>query len=187
MHKGSRRRGAISMRQSSKKLLITLAVALILLGGGVIAYMYADVDPPGYCRAQHRFISDEEFLKASVALLEWQIDRVVTVYPSGEKMSGRDAFKVPDFNPANPNCCSVGREVSSSIFDRYFGLEEVEVRLNPKTSEKPVSRMGDGFIQYTYNVCGELQTSSFGHPTSGRTMVTTDNYLDITDRKGGKQ
>jgi hypothetical protein len=168
-----------SMKLLSKQQLFALTAVVVLLGSG-LAYMYVTADPPGYCRAQQRYIPDEEFIKTSAALLYWDMNRT---YPDGTKRRDVMGYENLDFDPTNPNCCSVGREISPSIFDRFFGFQEVEVRLNPKTSTRPVKVMGDGYIENKYSICGELLYSSTGHPTSGHTKVTTTNYLEITNKK----
>jgi len=169
------------MKLLSKRQSFVLAALTVLIGSG-FAYMYITVDPPGHCAAKQKYISDEEFIRASVALLEWEMSRAV-VYPDGTKKKRKDVlnvYKKMDFDPTKPNCCWVDRGHTHSIFRRILGWQEVLVRLNPKTSKGPVQYMGDSFIPLQYDVCGKL-LDGLGLPETGHEEITTANYLEITN------
>lgn len=165
----------------SKRPLLILAALAVLLGSG-LAYMYITADPPGYCREQQRYIPDEEFIKASVAILEWDMNRIVT-YQDGTKKKRKDYsyYQELDFDPKNPNCCSVGWAYTGDILERslkrILGWQEVYLRLTPKAGGKR-SSYADTLYHFKYSICGELLDSSIGHEG-----ITTSNYLEITTNK----
>lgn len=164
-------------------LIWGLSILFVLLVSG-ICYVYVTVDPPGYCRAQQRYISDDEFLKASVALLNWDMNRTVLLYPQRIEKKRKDVsgvYKEIDFDSKNANCCSVGR-TQPTFFERVWNGQKIFVRLNPKTSKGPVDRMGDGFFELEYSVCGRLVDSSLGIPDANHDDITTTNYFEIIQK-----
>jgi hypothetical protein len=99
--------------------LLVLTALAVLLGSG-LAFMYVTADPLGYCRAQQRYIPDEEFIKTTIALLEWDMNLPVT-YPDGTKKTSKDVssfYKGVNFDPKNPNsnCCSENNRGHKLLF-----------------------------------------------------------------------
>ena len=78
-----------------------------------LGYKYMiTADPPGYCSAQQRYISDEEFIKLAVKLREDDIARHggLSAYEKElirQKNNPDNAGR--DFDINNPNCCRVFR------------------------------------------------------------------------------
>lgn len=170
-----------SIRWGSSIILIILIACYF--------YLYETVSPPGYCRAQQRYISDEEFIKVSVALLDWDMNRTVILYPESTETKRKDVsnlYKGIDFDSSNPNCCTVGRP-QSTILGRILDSQNIFVRLNPKTSGGQVDRMGDGFFELEYSVCGRLIDSTLGLPDTGHEEITTTNYLKVIEIKSQGQ
>ncbi|PPK76526.1 hypothetical protein B0F87_103133 [Methylobacter tundripaludum] len=142
-----------------------------------LGYKYVTADPPGYCRAQQRYIIDEEFLRVTVAIFERYMNEE-WVYPNGRRMKRKDYpgwYKTVDFDPKNPNCCLVRREETHSVFNRMFGLQEVDVWLNSRTSTLPVTPT-DEPNRFYFDVCGDLKESDIGLPDTAHPVITTTNY-----------
>lgn len=77
-----------------------------------LGYKYITADPPGYCAAQQRYISDAELIKKSLQIREAEI----------AAYGGMDAYEKDfirlnrhpeeagrDFDAKDPNCCKVYR------------------------------------------------------------------------------
>ena len=165
----------------SNRQWFTLATVMVLLGS-TLTYIHVTADPPGYCREQQRYISDEEFIKTSIALLDWDMNLVVTLYPEGTKKKNKDV----DFDPNKRS----GWRVSSTdfygdnlqnFFRRLLGWQEVFVTWNTRRYTPPYTS-GDSYTRFRYSVCGDLLDSSVGLPAHG-TTITTINYLETTNRK----
>jgi len=159
------------------KALGTISAICLL---GYFSYKLLSMDPAGYCRAQDRYITDEEFLKATIAIYDRNGDR--DVMAPGGKIVGklkdhRNLYKNADFDRSNPNCCLVMREETHFIFNRLFGLQDVVVALNSRTGTSDVE-LGDNQIRFFYDVCGRLWDSYIGAPNSAFRDVTTRNIGD---------
>ncbi len=153
---------------SRRKVLVVVLIALVFsIGAG--AMLRVLVEPPGYCRAQQRYITDEEFIRASVALLDWYMNLEVETYPERKKGKAKDMLNIYNDIDFNPNKRS-GWRVSSTDsygenlqnrFRRLLGWQEVYVTWHIKTHTTPrdidTSNMG-----FRYSVCGELLDSSMG-------------------------
>jgi hypothetical protein len=122
-------------------------------------------DPPGYCRAQQKYLTDDEFIRLAVSLLEKDMERTVTVVdPAGNRTEreNRDfRYGDWDFDKNNPNCCLVLRGETQSIYNRMLGEQRIEVRLNPKTSTFRVDLLGDSFGAVFFDTCGNFIPSDF--------------------------
>ncbi|WP_137886525.1 hypothetical protein [Pseudomonas sp. 2FE] len=130
--------------------------------------------PAGYCNSQERYISDDEFIKASAAALEWKSNRQVTSYPEGTTGKLKEIsswYKNLDFNLENPNCCLVIRN------DPLLGSQEIEVWLNSKTSIAPVTP-SDYQIRFFFDTCGKLIDSDIGLPDTELRIITTTSIME---------
>jgi hypothetical protein len=170
------------MKFLSKRQSFVLAALSVLIGSS-FAYVYITADPPGYCRAQQRHITDEEFIRASAALLDWDMNRTHSDGTKYKDFIG--AYKDIDFDPDKRS----GWRVSStdfygdnlqSFFRRFLGWQEVFVTWHVKTHATPRD-IDTSNIDFRYTVCGELRDSTMGLPRMGN--VTTTNYLEITNSK----
>ncbi|HKB59202.1 MAG TPA: hypothetical protein VKC56_04065 [Gallionellaceae bacterium] len=169
---------ALFKKQKSRLAKVLSIFILLALGGGA-RYAYLAVYPPGYCRAQHRYIPDDEYLKASIALLYWDMNRITTTYPEGRKVKKKDIYyKGIDFDPKNPNCFFVTRG-QETVIDQLLGRQTVFVFLNPRTSKGPVTSMGDSFYDFDYSDCGELLSSGISLPDSNTGTISIANYRQI--------
>jgi hypothetical protein len=154
---------------------ITTLIGIVCLFA-YLGYKYVTADPPGYCRAQQRYITDEEFLGATVTIFQRYMNEE-WVYPDGRRVKRKDYpgwHKTVDFDPNNPNCCLVLRDETHSVFKRTFGLQEVDVWLNSRTSTLPVTP-SDRQIRFYFDVCGNLIDSDIGLPDTAYPVITTTN------------
>lgn len=163
-----------------KVLIVVLTALAFSIGAGVLFHL--SVDPPGYCRAQQRYITDEEFIRASAALLDWDMNRT---YSDGTKAKDSGYYKNVDFDPNKRSGWRVGStdfygDNLQNFFRRLLGWQEVFVTWNTKHRVLPFTT-GDDYVTFQYTVCGELLDSSTGLPAHGR--ITTTNYLEITNSK----
>lgn len=156
----------------------TIALVSAASVAAYLGYKYVTADPPGYCRAQQRHITDEEFIRTAVAITERDMNTETDGYPEGKTQKRKNYsngwYKNWDFDSKNPNCCLVLREDTQRIFYRMFDLQDVEVWLNPKTTTYPVKR-GDYQLRFFFNVCGTLIDSDIGLPDTTYPIITTTN------------
>ncbi|MEQ1588765.1 MAG: hypothetical protein ABL902_00230 [Gallionella sp.] len=170
------------MSQLSKLQKFIWTAIFSLLASG-FAYMYVTADPPGYCRAQQRYIPDEEFIKTSISLLEWDMNRTTVTYPEGIVKKKKDAlnyYEAIDFDPRKPNCCSVQRG-QPTILERKFGVQKILLRLTPKVGGKRAS-YSDSLYHFKYDVCGKLLDGA-GYPNTSAEEITTTNILKVINQK----
>lgn len=135
------------------KYLISGLISGFLLYAG---YKINVVVPPGYCRNQDKYISDEEFIQIAIDLRE----------KDWAERGGREKFVYGvDFDSKDPNCCLVDREKTSweftegkvtAVFWRLFDYQEVSVKLNNETSINSIKEhtRSDKFV---FDACGELK------------------------------
>lgn len=155
-----------------------------------LGYKYTFADPVGYCSSQKRFIPDSEYIKASVAILEWNAaGSSVVVSPDGKRtvvanknMEG-SMFNNWALEPANPNCCCVNRVMPAkesvySVLQRMFGFQQdVWVTINPRKNPMLACSLGDSGIDIRYNVCGEIIPDDFAYYIGDAAVViSTTNY-----------
>ncbi len=151
---------------------ICIAIALFLGCKAIIT------DPPGYCRAQQRYISDDEYLKTAKALFEWDLNRD-RKYPNGTLIKKKDHVSFYEYWELTRNhsdCCKVDREETESLFNRMFNLQEVLVILY--TGEIH----GDRQAWFHFDTCGKLipsDSSFLGSGVGDKTPVTTTNYQEL--------
>lgn len=145
-----------------------------------IGYRYVTADPPGYCRAQDRYISDEELLKAAVALFEWDMNRETRVYPEEaikKRKNYSTSYQYWKRTRYRPDCCEVDRINTRKVFRRMFGTQEVKVVLYTGESR------GDSQAWFNFDVCGTLIPSDSSFLGSGVRGVTTSNYFKFINSK----
>ena len=153
----------------------------LLLGifalGTYATFKTVTADAPGYCRAQGRYIEDNEFVAATIAIVER--DRELTDPPDADgkrekRKNSRAVYQNWDFDAGNENCCYVSRKDTFPIVKRLFGFQQVVVFINPKTHTLPVFG-SDHQLLFFWDVCGGLMDSSINLPDGRFPIVTTKN------------
>lgn len=160
---------------------LTGAVCLAVFLG----YKYVTADPPGYCAAQGKYISDEEFIKTSEALFAWGMQEKLKAQTRwASENPGRPQTHSPGYanstpesferwqadieaNLKRPGFIKVDRSETRTIFRWLFGYQQIQVVLNANS--------GDGQSPYTYDVCGNVLEG-------GAEGITTTNYLEILNK-----
>lgn len=133
----------MKVRISWLLLLIVLTSLSIYLG-----CKYFNAAPPGYCNAEGRYISDDEFIRIAISLRE----------KDWEQRGGREKFTYSgrDFDPNNSNCCRVIREETFSLVNRIFDQQVISVELNNETTTVNIysANLNDRLF---FDVCGRLK------------------------------
>lgn len=155
---------------------------------GFLGYKYVTADPPGYCAAQGRFISDEEFIRTSEALLAWatkeQLDTQTkwAAENPGQRLSSSFWYANSSHesyqrwqdglekNRKRPGFIRVVRDDTHTIFRWLWGYQQVQVILNANS--------GDEQMRYFYDVCGKVLDGTVVSPSA----ITTTNYLEILNK-----
>ena len=150
-----------------------------------LGYKYLTADPPGYCAAQGRYISDAEFIRTTEALYAWGMkERLKNQMRWAAENPGRPLSESPGFsdssyesfqrwqasiekNRSRPGFIQVVRDDTHTIFRWLFGYQQIQVVMNANS--------GDGQSPYTYGVCGNLLESGLHSPSA----ITTTNYPEI--------
>ena len=153
-------------------LKITALTGVVCLTA-FLGYKYLTADPPGYCSAQQRYISDAEFIKTVGLLVERDMKSVSSTYPDGRKVSGKEKYVKwsegwADLDPKDPKFSTVRREKTHSIFNRMFGLQDVDVWIGPELPNL-------GVLSFHFDVCGNLWESDIGLPNTAYRVITTTN------------
>jgi Arc/MetJ-type ribon-helix-helix transcriptional regulator len=151
---------------------VTVLISLTIIGACFSKLM--EENPAGYCVSQKRYISDDEFIRAAVALYEWEWRAQQISYPEGDKSSRMERY--PEVyqrwakNKDSGKCCAVDREKSISMVNRALGRQEIYVYLNSG---------GDGPVPVRFDICGAALAAEFGyHPSTRNMAITTRNYTD---------
>jgi len=122
-----------------------------------LGYKYVAVDPPGYCRAQQRYIPDDEFITMAVKLREEEIARYggLDVYENKLKRDKNNPNSAGrDFDTNNSNCCRVYR---GEKVERNCGWDyPICVKLNYRTSRESIDG-GDIGRRYFFDGCGNIK------------------------------
>ena len=116
-------------------------------------------NPPGYCKAQERYISDEEFIKSVIPLVRADIAR--------RKPQKGDSSFYADWNGYVPeiddiNCCVVNRTKTESIANRIFGKQEISISMSPQFKDKSMKNAGG--VSFYFDVCRDLRDSDIHLP-----------------------
>lgn len=157
-------------------LKITALTGIVSLAA-FLGYKYVMADPPGYCRAQQRYISDEEFIKASVILLEAAMKRNSLKWdsnPDSVNSGLKRVFERLEKNRNRPGFIQVVRNDTHTISRWLFGYQQVQVILNANS--------GDEHLRYFYNVCGQIRESDLadaGSTTAGIINSKTGANYDL--------
>lgn len=150
---------------------LTGAVCLAVFLG----YKYVTADPPGYCAAQGRYISDEEFIKISEAGLAWGMKKKFEWQmkwasenpgqPQTEQhgyvnstLGSFERWQADiDANRKRPGFAKVDRGETRTIFRWLFGYQQLSVTLNANANSADTSAQ-----TYIFDVCGDALESQ-GH------------------------
>lgn len=151
-----------------KVLLFVCGISLAGFIGykGFNDYKNIKVDPPGYCRAQDRYISDEEFIRTVIPLVQADIKRTKPQWNDSSFYHNWDGYvpKSDDYS-----CCYVKREKTYSLFNRAFGLQDISVHVIPPGKSY-------GVVIFYFDVCGSLIDSDIGMPWANTPAITTTPY-----------
>lgn len=145
-----------------------LRIAVIAGLAALISYKYFTADPPGYCAAQDRYISDEEFIRISEAALAWGMKeqlktqmRWATENPGkpfseqhGNANSTLESFERwrvdIDANRKRPGFAKVDRGETRTVFRWLIGYQQLSVTLNANTTSLDASAQ-----TYIFDICGD--------------------------------
>jgi hypothetical protein len=107
------------------------------------------LDPPGYCAAQNRVLSDDELLRLAVLRELDQID-----------IDGSEG-SISNFLSSNPNCCRVNRDPASrTLLDVLTRNHYFEVELNFPVKADRQQRFGKYYHVYVSILpCGTVAGS----------------------------
>lgn len=135
-----------------------------------LGYTYVTADPPGYCSAQKRYISDDEFTRTVVVLVKADIKNSKPKKGDSSFYGNWDGY-VPDFGDST--YFEVRREETHSIFNRMFGQQTVQVLITPPSNKK-ISYSAPSFY---FDVCGTLLESDIGLPSSNAQYPITTSTV----------
>ena len=147
----------------SKKAMIKTAVLCLAV---FLSYKYVTADPPGYCKAQNRYISDTEFANTVIVLVQADIKRRKPQKGDSSFYEDWDGY-IPTIGDSSD--IEVRREATHSAINRMFGWQEVEVWISPP-KKKGTWYSAPAFY---FDVCGTLLDSYIGMPYSYSDPVTT--------------
>lgn len=145
--------------------------------GTYATFKVVTTDAPGYCRAQGRYIEDAEFVTATIAIVERDMELTDPAGPGGKRekrKNTRSSYRDWDFDAESRNCCYVQRKDTFPIVWRMFGFQQVVVFINPKTHTLPVVG-SDHQLLFFWDVCGKLMDSFIGLPDGRFPIITTKN------------
>lgn len=161
------------------------ALTSVTLSAAFFGYKYMTADPPGYCAAQDRYISDAEFIKTTEALFAWGMKAQLKTQMKwlaenpGQSLSQSGGFANSSYesfqrwqagiekNRNRAGFIQVVREHTHTIPRWLLGYQQIQVVMNANS--------GDGQSPYTYDVCGSLLESGLHSPSA----ITTTNYPEI--------
>jgi hypothetical protein len=125
-------------------LYIGFCAIALALATGISWKLASQYYPEGYCHAQQRYLSDEEFVENVLRRM---------AYPMGIENSRAAALA---YHKNNPDCCRF-RKGETSLIDRMLGTEgragvELRVRVIPERNAGSSCFEGN----YGLNSCGEI-------------------------------
>lgn len=152
-----------------KYIHVLLFFSLII---SIAFYILLKNNAPGYCKAQERYISDEEFIGAAVS--------VVKIHAIAyEKKKSESSFfanwngYVPSANDVN--CCMTNRRGTHSFYRRIFDSQLIEVWVSPTLKNK--TGHWANVIGFKFDVCGVLIDSDLNVRSTDRKLITTKTLL----------
>ncbi len=137
--------------------LIFLVLGLVIVGGAYLVHI-VHLSYTGYCFAQDKYLSDDEYIRGALSRIAWQL-------------KVEDAKSTPeDYVRSHPGCCSVDHH-ASSWFDKIFNSYYAEVELNYELEPEMAKRRGVSFYHQYVEVtaCG-VAGRAYGEGT--RTLQT---------------
>ncbi|MCL1481097.1 MULTISPECIES: hypothetical protein [unclassified Marinobacter] len=137
-------------------------IFLVLISGGAYLAHIVRLSYTGYCFAQDKYLSDDEYIRGALSDVTWEL-------------KVKDAKSTPeDYVRSHPGCCSVYHQ-ASSWFDNILNSYYVEVELNYELKPEMTKFSGTPFYTTYVSVtaCG-VAVESFGEGT--RTLKTATQY-----------
>ena len=141
--------------------------------GCVAFYMLVKNNAPGYCKAQERYISDEEFIYAVIPIVQVYATNFNKRRTENSFFSNWDGY-VPESKDVE--CCKIDRRETYSLFNRMFGLQAVEVWVSPMFKKRP-DHWSSG-VRFSFSVCGELLDTDLGFRSTVKEPITTRTLLE---------
>ncbi len=141
--------------------LIFLVLGLVIAGGAYLVHI-VHLSYTGYCFAQDKYLSDDEYIWGALSGITWQI-------------KVKDAKSTPeDYVRSHPGCCSVNHQ-ASSWFDNILNSYYVNVELNYEVEPKMTKFIGTPFYNayVAVTACG-VAVETYGEGT--RTLQTVIPY-----------
>lgn len=135
-------------------------------------YILLKSNPSGYCNAQERYISDEEFIHAVIPIIQVYATNFNKNRTENSLFSNWDGY-VPESKDID--CCIVDRKQTYSIFNRIFGLQTVEVWVSPGFKKRP-EHWSNG-VRFSFSICGELLDTDLGFRSTIEEPITTRTLL----------
>ena len=141
-------------------LIRKYGIFLFIVGSIVTMIVHTIItEPPGYCLAQKRYLSDEEFIQIAVR------NNMGAMKIDGSEESIRT------FHAKNPQCCTVDRS-KTQYFSRFLSIElnGVDVYLNFERKEKTMAEHRGTTDKYydawvILDICGDI-SDNWGISTS---------------------
>lgn len=144
-----------------------LIIAICFLS--LVVYRYDTSYPPGFCRKQQRYISDNELINVSITLIEAFKNQERKKWATNMELYEQYIKADRHFEQSRkqPGFVHVVRIDASSIAGTLKWMlspQENLVILNANS--------GDGWIRFFYDACGELKDSDIGLPASKINTIT---------------
>lgn len=143
--------------------IIRIAILCLI---AFLGYKYAIADPPGYCKAQNRYISDMEFANTVIVLVQADIKGRKPKKGDSSFYENWDGY-VPAIGDSSD--IEVRRKATYLAFNRMFGWQEVEVWITPPKKKGAFYNV----VTFYFDVCGRLLDSDIGMPYSSTPVTTT--------------
>lgn len=167
----------IAWKRQLKWTMPAVAIASAVYGWH-IASNRLDHNPPSYCAAQQRYISDKEFIQTAVEMYEREMNLARSDAQSGRLSKRKDVYQKSyqkwENSRAGPECCRVYRQDAESDVNRLLGTQEVEVVLFLDQKNR-----GDSQRPFSFSVCGDVLAHDFGFHPPANVVLTTRNYQEF--------
>lgn len=148
------------MRRLKLRLAVIVVAPALIYGAYIARLSY-----PGYCFAQEKYLSDDEYIGGALPRITWQV-KVENAKSTPE-----------DYVRTHPSCCSVYHH-ASSWFENFLDSHYVEVELNYEVKPEMAKILGTPFYKSYVHVsaCG-VAGRTYGEGT--RTLQTATQYGQI--------